>query len=160
MTLRAYFPRRVRNAPFSQAKLHQLHHWAEAGPPRTQWADDSTRSRTKIQTRKKNIIVSNCQKTNTFCSSYLFICPCTESYHVPATTMAASGVTTPSPAPNGDITPDLAWVVQKFGGTSVGKFANNIVDQIILYECHFSCCGMISALCFLVLKQCSRMLFP
>lgn len=46
--------------------------------------------------------------------------------------MAASGVATP-PAPNGDITSDPAWVVQKFGGTSVGKFATNIVDQIILY---------------------------
>lgn len=45
--------------------------------------------------------------------------------------MAASGVT--PPAPNGDITSDPAWVVQKFGGTSVGKFATNIVEQIILY---------------------------
>lgn len=24
------------------------------------------------------------------------------------------------------------WVVQKFGGTSVGKFALNIVDQVVL----------------------------
>lgn len=26
-----------------------------------------------------------------------------------------------------------AWTVQKFGGTSVGKFAINIVDHIVLY---------------------------
>lgn len=26
------------------------------------------------------------------------------------------------------------WVVQKFGGTSVGKFALNIIDQVVLYE--------------------------
>lgn len=25
------------------------------------------------------------------------------------------------------------WVVQKFGGTSVGKFALNIIDQVVLY---------------------------
>jgi aspartate kinase len=25
------------------------------------------------------------------------------------------------------------WVVQKFGGTSVGKFAHNIIDQVVLY---------------------------
>lgn len=24
------------------------------------------------------------------------------------------------------------WVVQKFGGTSVGKFALNIIDQVVL----------------------------
>lgn len=24
------------------------------------------------------------------------------------------------------------WVVQKFGGTSVGKFAHNIIDQVVL----------------------------
>jgi aspartate kinase len=38
------------------------------------------------------------------------------------------------PLLNGDSTrSDPAWVVQKFGGTSVGKFAINIVDQIVLY---------------------------
>jgi aspartate kinase len=26
-----------------------------------------------------------------------------------------------------------SWVVQKFGGTSVGKFASNIVDHVVLY---------------------------
>lgn len=25
------------------------------------------------------------------------------------------------------------WVVQKFGGTSVGKFALNIIEQVVLY---------------------------
>lgn len=25
------------------------------------------------------------------------------------------------------------WVVQKFGGTSVGKFAFNIIEQVVLY---------------------------
>lgn len=28
--------------------------------------------------------------------------------------------------------PDSNWVVQKFGGTSVGKFALNIIDQVVL----------------------------
>lgn len=27
--------------------------------------------------------------------------------------------------------PSLPWVVQKFGGTSVGKFLENIADQVI-----------------------------
>lgn len=27
--------------------------------------------------------------------------------------------------------PNLPWVVQKFGGTSVGKFLENIADQVI-----------------------------
>ncbi|KAL2013459.1 hypothetical protein VTN00DRAFT_984 [Thermoascus crustaceus] len=36
----------------------------------------------------------------------------------------------PPPTPNG--CPDGHWVVQKFGGTSVGKFALNIVDQVVL----------------------------
>lgn len=40
----------------------------------------------------------------------------------------------PPPAPNGNLMcPDSHWVVQKFGGTSVGKFALNIVDQVVLY---------------------------
>lgn len=26
------------------------------------------------------------------------------------------------------------WVVQKFGGTSVGKFALNIIEQVVQYE--------------------------
>jgi aspartate kinase len=32
------------------------------------------------------------------------------------------------------------WVVQKFGGTSVGKFALNIIEQVIEYDAlfHFS----------------------
>lgn len=32
----------------------------------------------------------------------------------------------PSASHNGN------WVVQKFGGTSVGKFAHNIIDQVVL----------------------------
>ncbi|KAH8702635.1 aspartokinase [Talaromyces proteolyticus] len=44
--------------------------------------------------------------------------------------MPAPGAITP-PSCNGDIACDPAWVVQKFGGTSVGKFAINIVDQIV-----------------------------
>jgi hypothetical protein len=27
--------------------------------------------------------------------------------------------------------PDLPWVVQKFGGTSVGKFLDNIANQVV-----------------------------
>jgi aspartokinase len=30
------------------------------------------------------------------------------------------------------------WVVQKFGGTSVGKFALNIIEQVIEYDALFS----------------------
>lgn len=26
------------------------------------------------------------------------------------------------------------WVVQKFGGTSVGKFARNIIKQVVQYD--------------------------
>lgn len=26
------------------------------------------------------------------------------------------------------------WVVQKFGGTSVGKFALNIIEQVVQYD--------------------------
>ena len=26
------------------------------------------------------------------------------------------------------------WVIQKFGGTSVGKFALNIVEQVVQYD--------------------------
>lgn len=36
-----------------------------------------------------------------------------------------------APPTNGQ--PESHWVVQKFGGTSVGKFAFNIVDQVIRY---------------------------
>lgn len=37
------------------------------------------------------------------------------------------------PLANGCIAgPDSRWVVQKFGGTSVGKFAINIVEQVVL----------------------------
>lgn len=38
---------------------------------------------------------------------------------------------------NSDLPPPKAlhsnWVVQKFGGTSVGKFALNIIEQVVLY---------------------------
>lgn len=38
---------------------------------------------------------------------------------------------------NSDLPPPQAlhsnWVVQKFGGTSVGKFALNIIEQVVLY---------------------------
>jgi aspartate kinase len=27
-----------------------------------------------------------------------------------------------------------SWVVQKFGGTSVGKFARNIIEQVVEYD--------------------------
>jgi aspartate kinase len=39
------------------------------------------------------------------------------------------------PLLNGDtMRSDGGWVVQKFGGTSVGKFAFNIVEQIVMYD--------------------------
>ena len=42
-----------------------------------------------------------------------------------------------SKLPNGTSTvvngESVDWIVQKFGGTSVGKFALNIVDQVIRY---------------------------
>ena len=31
--------------------------------------------------------------------------------------------------------PKKKWVVQKFGGTSVGKFADRIVDGVVKYVC-------------------------
>ena len=30
-----------------------------------------------------------------------------------------------------DSDPSRAWIVQKFGGTSVGKFAEDIVEQVV-----------------------------
>lgn len=30
--------------------------------------------------------------------------------------------------------PHSNWVVQKFGGTSVGKFALNIIEQVVQYD--------------------------
>lgn len=27
--------------------------------------------------------------------------------------------------------PDLPWVIQKFGGTSVGKFSDSLVEEIV-----------------------------
>ena len=30
--------------------------------------------------------------------------------------------------------PHSNWVVQKFGGTSVGKFALNIIEQVVQYS--------------------------
>ena len=40
----------------------------------------------------------------------------------------ASSVLIPNPA-------QKPWVVQKFGGTSIGKFAVNIAEQIVRYGC-------------------------
>ena len=31
--------------------------------------------------------------------------------------------------------PKKKWVVQKFGGTSVGKFADRVVDDVVKYIC-------------------------
>lgn len=45
------------------------------------------------------------------------------------------------PAANGNggtSSAEPAWTVQKFGGTSVGKFAINIVDHIVLYVVLFN----------------------
>lgn len=33
------------------------------------------------------------------------------------------------------------WVVQKFGGTSVGKFALNIIEQVVEYDASFLNCN-------------------
>lgn len=34
--------------------------------------------------------------------------------------------------------PHSNWVVQKFGGTSVGKFALNIIEQVVQYDSRIS----------------------
>lgn len=34
-----------------------------------------------------------------------------------------------SPTPT--VTPSLRWIIQKFGGTSVGKFIDNIAEQVV-----------------------------
>ena len=33
--------------------------------------------------------------------------------------------------------PEKKWVVQKFGGTSVGKFADRVVEGVVKYICQF-----------------------
>jgi hypothetical protein len=38
-----------------------------------------------------------------------------------------------TPPPTSFIAPEGHWIVQKFGGTSVGKFALTIVDKIVVY---------------------------
>lgn len=38
-----------------------------------------------------------------------------------------------TPPPTSFIAPEGHWIVQKFGGTSVGKFALTIVDKIVAY---------------------------
>lgn len=30
-----------------------------------------------------------------------------------------------------DSSPDMGWIVQKFGGTSVGKFAEKIAEDVV-----------------------------
>lgn len=35
--------------------------------------------------------------------------------------------------------PHSNWVVQKFGGTSVGKFALKIIEQVVQYDPQFDC---------------------
>lgn len=48
--------------------------------------------------------------------------------------MPLSDCTPPSANGDGSTTSaEPAWTIQKYGGTSVGKFAINIVDQIVLY---------------------------
>jgi aspartate kinase len=46
----------------------------------------------------------------------------------------------PSTPPNlhqNTIDPEAKWVVQKYGGTSVGKFASQIAENIVPYVCFF-----------------------
>jgi aspartate kinase len=51
--------------------------------------------------------------------------------------------------PNGFIdTPGEKWLVQKFGGTSVGKFPLNIVDNVVRRVIFIALCYQSSALTF------------
>ncbi|KAI5280523.1 Aspartokinase [Ascosphaera aggregata] len=45
--------------------------------------------------------------------------------------MPLNGFQLETPQPSTNISPSDSWVVQKFGGTSVGKFAVQIVDNVI-----------------------------
>ena len=36
----------------------------------------------------------------------------------------------------GNSNPDNGWIVQKFGGTSVGKFAEKIAEDVVGYDSH------------------------
>jgi hypothetical protein len=33
---------------------------------------------------------------------------------------------------------EMGWIVQKFGGTSVGKFAEKIAEDVVRYRPHWS----------------------
>jgi hypothetical protein len=45
----------------------------------------------------------------------------------------SSGPATPPNLHQNTIDPDAQWLVQKFGGTSVGKFAVRIAEDIVVY---------------------------
>lgn len=47
--------------------------------------------------------------------------------------MPINGFQLETPQSSAPISPTDSWVVQKFGGTSVGKFAVQIVDNVIRY---------------------------
>lgn len=48
------------------------------------------------------------------------------------------GVCTNAPAPSVRNNADGGWIVQKFGGTSVGKLPLNIAEDIVRYVAHSS----------------------
>ncbi|KIK11120.1 hypothetical protein PISMIDRAFT_690573 [Pisolithus microcarpus 441] len=51
---------------------------------------------------------------------------------------SSSASSPPSTPPNlhqNTIDPDAPWLVQKFGGTSIGKFALDIARDIVAYVC-------------------------
>ena len=53
--------------------------------------------------------------------------------HLPLSPTASDGAATPSFLIQNSTAPDAPWIVQKFGGTTVGKFAAKIADDALAY---------------------------
>src|SRR5258706_7807875 len=80
------------------------------------------------------------------------------SVSTPSTPSAASngpasppGEYTPSTPPNlhqNSTDPDTPWLVQKFGGTSVGKFAAKIAEDVVSYAILTIYVAKVSDSCF------------
>jgi hypothetical protein len=56
-----------------------------------------------------------------------------------------------TPPPTSFMTPEGHWIVQKFGGTSVGKFALTVVEDIVVYAIYSDTSLYISGLTSLFL---------
>ena len=79
-----------------------------------------------------------------------------------ASTPSLSSIDSPPPPstpPNlhqNTIVPEAKWLVQKYGGTSVGKFASQIAENIVPYAQILTLCPPIKiALNFFIMNRCS-----